>query len=126
MRLQGVVGQPLRVTRQYAFNCAKLPLEVYFIGGELGSGGASTGPGGAVPTISYLFHPLDFFGSASDGPAAPMTATFRHPCIDDIYDGKMVLRGADEFTWSWRISGPDKDGEICTRYTRDRDASAPL
>ena len=36
MRLQGV-GQPLRVTRQYAFNCAKLPLEVYFIGGELGS-----------------------------------------------------------------------------------------
>ena len=95
-------------------------------GGELGSGGASTGPAGAVPTISYLFHPLDFFGSASDGPAAPMTATFRHPCVDDIYDGKMVLRGADEFTWSWRISGPDKDGEICTRYTRDRDASAPL
>ena len=47
-------------------------------------------------------------------------------CVDDIYDGKMVLRGADEFTWSWRISGPDKDGEICTRYTRDRDASAPL
>jgi hypothetical protein len=41
MQLQGV-SQLLRVTRQYAFNCASLPLEVFFIGGELGSGGSST------------------------------------------------------------------------------------
>lgn len=50
LNLQGV-QQPLRVTRQYAFNCAKLPVEVFFIGGDLGSGGSSVAPG-EIPSIS--------------------------------------------------------------------------
>lgn len=50
LQLQGI-QEPLRVSRQYAFNCAKLPVEVFFIGGKLGSGGSSVTPG-EVPSIS--------------------------------------------------------------------------
>ena len=56
LQLQGV-QQPLRVTRQYAFNCAQLPVAVFFIGGELGSGGSSVAPGEAPSVSCKTTHP---------------------------------------------------------------------
>lgn len=56
LKLQGV-QQPLHVSRQYAFNCDKLPVEVFFIGGDLGSGGSSVSPG-ELPSISCEFAEL--------------------------------------------------------------------
>ena len=57
-----------------------------------------------------LFHALDF--------GDDQAATFSHPCVDDLYEGSMVIKSPVEFEWSWRVSGPDKDGTISTVYRR--------
>jgi tRNA-binding EMAP/Myf-like protein len=125
LQLQGV-AQPFHVSKQYAFNCAKLPLEIYFVGGELGSGGGRPAAEGETPRISYLFHPLNFVRSSASGDnqTVAMKASFSHPCVDDLYEGTMVVISSNEFEWSWRVTGPDKDGTIHTRYVRD-DAMQP-
>ena len=32
------------------------------------------------------------------------------------YEGSLVVTSAEEFEWSWRVTGPEKDGAIHTRY----------
>jgi hypothetical protein len=103
------VRTPFKTVRQYAFDCSKLPVEVFFIGGKLGSGGHSLAKGEA-PNISYLFHALDFGDERA--------ATFSHPCLDDTYEGRMVIKDQATFEWSWRVNGPNKDGTIRTDYRR--------
>jgi hypothetical protein len=191
LQLQGV-QQPLRVTRQYAFNCAQLPVTVFFIGGELGSGGSSValgeapsvscktthppairarlfvrpthsnrtahlllGRGGRCQTCSTLWtlrllmkapglhsprhsathasmicesfalrlvcdllqRPALYPGctNTSGSGGRPAVRGCAISCSRFRYEGSLVVNSAVEFGWSWRVTGPEKDGTIHTR-----------
>jgi hypothetical protein len=41
-----------------------------------------------------------------------------HPCRADTYQVSVTRHGADSFTETWHVAGPDKDYELITTYTR--------
>jgi Family of unknown function (DUF6314) len=41
-----------------------------------------------------------------------------HPCRADQYLVTVTRLGADSYTETWRVAGPDKDYELATTYTR--------
>ena len=46
-------------------------------------------------------------------------AFFCHLCEPDTYEGSMKLDVDQQcFTWSWKVTGPQKDGEIVSQYSR--------
>ncbi|MEQ8833158.1 MAG: DUF6314 family protein [Miltoncostaeaceae bacterium] len=56
------------------------------------------------------FHPLDLTGGR---------CTVVHPCGDDRYEGDLALAdGGAILTVRWRVTGPAKDLDIRSRYTR--------
>ena len=133
MKLEGIPS-PMSVSKKYAFDCSKLPLNVNFVDeASRTSAGDAGAPGADV--LGGFFHSLDF-GATRGEPEPepelllphdettqpqqqPLRAVFCHLCAPDTYSGSMVVDvRQDEFTWSWRVTGPQKDGEIVSRYTR--------
>ena len=41
-----------------------------------------------------------------------------HPCRADIYQVTVTMLSADSYTETWRVTGPSKDYELQTTYTR--------
>jgi Family of unknown function (DUF6314) len=41
-----------------------------------------------------------------------------HPCLADQYLVTVTRLGADSYTETWRVAGPDKDYELAATYTR--------
>lgn len=69
--------------------------------------------GNVRATVSFrdgrAFHDLDL----SDG-----QAIVSHPCGPDLYQGRFVAINAMRWQSAWTVTGPRKDQEIFTRYTR--------
>ena len=55
------------------------------------------------------FHPLDLAG----GRCAAV-----HHCGPDLYEGEYVVLGDGALDVFWRVTGPEKDQEIVSRYRR--------
>jgi hypothetical protein len=51
--------------------------------------------------------------------------TAEHPCAADTYVVRGRITGPDSFTEHWHATGPAKDYELHTGYTRVSPASAP-
>lgn len=56
-----------------------------------------------------LFHDLDL-SSGQDRP--------RHACPPDIYEGVFLALGPSAWRTEWKVSGPRKDYDLVTTYTR--------
>ncbi len=52
-----------------------------------------------------------------------VSCTATHPCRADLYDVTVTRLSADSYAENWRVTGPEKDYELRTTYTRTGCAS---
>lgn len=62
-----------------------------------------------------FFHGLDL----STGQDSPI-----HQCSPDVYRGEFALVDRDQWQYTWRVSGPQKDLTLMTRLTRTRETKS--
>ena len=46
-----------------------------------------------------------------------------HPCAPDVYRGRFVAHGPDEWSYEWLVGGPRKDLRLTSRLSRQRPAN---
>lgn len=66
-------------------------------------------------TADVFFEDGRFFHSLNLGEG---TDTPEHLCSPDIYRGAFSIDGSDEWTYAWRVTGPQKNLILSTRMTR--------
>lgn len=74
----------------------------------------------------YFYQPqhgtdhMKFFHSLSIA-ASGTGVSSEHLCIDDVYLATIIIESSDAFQMSWKVTGPKKDYQIVTTYTRVED-----
>ena len=62
----------------------------------------------------HFFHHIRFDETRNNEPVLSS-----HPCGPDIYHGRMLFETSDLFTVYWQVTGPRKEGNIISSYTRE-------
>eukprot|EP01126_Amoeba_proteus_P038992 TRINITY_DN4090_c1_g1_i1.p1 TRINITY_DN4090_c1_g1~~TRINITY_DN4090_c1_g1_i1.p1 ORF type:complete len:184 (-),score=15.91 TRINITY_DN4090_c1_g1_i1:171-722(-) len=121
----GDAMKPIQASRHYLFDFGTT-IRVYFVDRvePLERGG--------------LFHTLEFSGpdfrtgfqtfpcTSHSDTNQNVTACFEHLCLNDLYKGRFEIVSPSKFSWSWAITGPQKDGNIYSSYERDVSINAGL
>lgn len=80
----------------------------------------------AIEADVYFYQPqnetehMKFFHTLTIA-ASGAGVTSEHLCIDDVYLATINLESASAFQMSWKVTGPKKDYQIVTKYSRVED-----
>ena len=145
MQLEGI-ATPMSISKKYVFDCSKLPINVHFVEEASRLADAATADdalGGFFHELDFTLQAevpepepelqaeaapgstATADGSGGGPVVAPncsstvLRAAFCHLCEPDTYEGSMQLDlERHSFTWAWKVTGPHKDGEIVSTFTR--------
>eukprot|EP00310_Coccolithus_braarudii_P002995 CAMPEP_0183359290 /NCGR_PEP_ID=MMETSP0164_2-20130417/51744_1 /TAXON_ID=221442 /ORGANISM="Coccolithus pelagicus ssp braarudi, Strain PLY182g" /LENGTH=193 /DNA_ID=CAMNT_0025533363 /DNA_START=106 /DNA_END=688 /DNA_ORIENTATION=+ len=97
--------------RRLLWDCTCEPTKVYFFDSQ------HLGGVDAVVTRATFFHAVHFNEEGEP-------VQFHHPCIDDMYTGRLRFQSPERFDIHWRVSGPRKLGLVDYTYERSLQCNA--